>query len=189
MTQRIQKLLEYDRLYWKGAGSGDSEHLLLYGLIRMLRPASVLEIGVSRGHMTAWLALALADNGTGGSLVSVDNWSKVHGGNANGPQHAQRRLRDNGLLKRVQFVKSDSVEYLKKQGNLSFDFVWVDGDHSFEGARDDIAEALRVAKLMVAVHDTHQLYSGPRDAIRDILPSGSGAWIKGGRGIWMCHLT
>lgn len=193
MSIRIQKLLEYDRLFHKGAGSGEAEHFILYGLLRMLNPEKVLEIGVSRGHMTSWLALALEDNASGGKLISVDNWSRAHGGEATSPARAQKRLHDNKIKTSVDFVKSDSVPFMESQETDSFDFVWVDGDHSFEGAKADILQALRICKPggTIAVHDTHQQYSGVRDAINNIqelrmigIPR-SGLWVKGGRGIWI----
>jgi len=183
-----QKLLEYDRKYYKGAGSGEAEHLILYGIIRMLQPESVLEIGVSRGHMTTWLALACAENKRG-KVTSVDNWSRAHGGEATSPSHAKKRLTDNALESHVEFVSSDSVEFLQAQSDKSYDFVWIDGDHSYDGARKDIVEGLRVASKMIAVHDTNQKYDGPRKAIESIMNGdSSGAWVHGGRGIWLKNI-
>lgn len=183
----IRQLIEYDHRNPKGAGSNIEEKLFLFGLLRMIKPSRVLEIGVSRGHMTAWLALALHMNGKG-ELVSVDNFSKAHGGQAASCEPARTRVRANGM-RSPTFVTSDSVAYLTSQPDDSFDVVWVDGDHSYDGARADIVESLRVASKVVCVHDTSQLYSGPRDAIADVLrdrqEDGSGFWVKGCRGIWI----
>jgi len=184
----IRSLIEYDAQHPKKAGSNLEEKLFLFGLVRMIKPARVLEIGVSAGHMTAWLALALEQNKKG-ELVSVDNFSKAHGGEAGDEKPARRRLAANGLAERVDFVKSDSVEFLQKQPDNSFDFVWVDGDHSFDGARADIVEALRVARYVVGVHDTNQLYDGPREAIKAIMPLQTlGFWVEGCRGIWLYNV-
>jgi len=182
----ISELLIYDEVHPQGAGSSREEKLFLFSLLRMIEPWSVLEIGVSRGHMTAWLALALYMNGRG-KLTSVDNWSRAHGGEANGPEYAQKRLKELKLQNYVEFKKSDSYEYLKEQPDDSFDVVWVDGDHSFEGARKDIDEAMRVAKRLVGVHDTHQKYDGPRKAVMDLAME-AGFWVEGGRGIWLLNL-
>jgi predicted O-methyltransferase YrrM len=182
------RLLSYDRTFPNGAGSGIPEKLFMYGLLRMIKPKRVLEIGVSRGHMTAWLALALEQNGKG-RLTSVDNWSRNHGGEATNHGYALQRLKANDLQKFVDFVASDSYEYLKNCEENSFDVVWVDGDHSYEGAKRDIEEALRVASTLVGVHDTNQQYDGPKNAIEDLQGRSMGCWIKGGRGIWVRNLS
>ena len=181
---RVNDLIIYDERHSQGAGTNTEEKLFLYGLVRMAKPKSILEIGVSRGHMTAWLALALAHNGNGGALTSLDNWSRAHGGEATSPLWAQKRLDDNRLGGRVNFVSSSSLDYLRAQPTESFDFVWVDGDHSYEGAKADIVEAMRVASKLVGVHDTNQQYSGPRKAAEQ-LANGQGFWVNGCRGMWI----
>jgi len=180
----IRSLIEYDAKNPGGAGSAQEEKLFLFSLLRMIKPRRVLEIGVSRGHMTAWLALALHMNGDGGTLTSVDNWSRAHGGEARSPGHALKRLASNGLAGRVEFVASDSFGFLSEQPDNSFDVVWVDGDHSYTGAYRDITQALRVASHVVGVHDTAQQYTGPREAAAD-LSEGEGFWVEGCRGIYL----
>ena len=187
---KITKLMRYDESKPEGAGSALEEKLFLFSLVRMLKPDSIIEIGVSAGHMTAWLALALVLNEKG-RLISVDNWSRAHGGQAASSQKAFRRISEVGLhLERVvKFVDSDSVEYLKSCPDNSVDMVWIDGDHSFEGARADIDEGSRVAKKVIAVHDTNQIYDGVRNAIKDIYTESLGFWVKGCRGIWLKDLA
>lgn len=185
----IEKLLDYDRRNPEGAGSSEEEKLFLYSLCRMVKPSVIIEVGVSRGHLTTWFALACKDN-QHGRVISVDNWSKAHGGGATSSIHAEARLRalHCGLEGLVKFVASDSVEYLESCNAASVDFVWIDGDHSQEGATADIAEALRVARKVVGVHDTNQLYIGPRAAITWLDGKSSGFWVRGCRGIWLRNI-
>jgi len=181
----IQKLIDYDEKNPNGAGTALEEKLFLFSLVRMVKPNSIVEIGVSQGHLTTWLALALKLNGKG-KLTSVDNWSRAHGGQARGADPAMRRLRESnlGLEEVVTFVESDSVAYLETQSPKSVDFVWIDGDHSFEGALSDIIQGAIVTKKLMGVHDTNQTYPGPRDAIKKFF-NDSGFFVRGCRGIWL----
>lgn len=185
----IERLLDYDRRNPKGAGSAEEEKLFLFSLCRMVKPQVILEVGVSCGHLTTWFALACQMNESG-RVISVDNWSKQSGGQAASPVHAEARLRAQGcgLEKLVKICHSDSVAYMKSLPAASVDFVWIDGDHSLEGATADISEGLRVARKVLAVHDTNQLYVGPRTAIKGIVGSDAGFWVRGCRGIWLRNL-
>lgn len=189
MVPSVRNLIDYDVQHAAGAGSSMEEKLFLYGLLAQKKLETVLEIGVSRGHMTAWLALAQYQSG--GRLRSVDNWSRAHGGEATDHSWAARRLAANGLLDVVDFTAGDSIAFLKQQPDNSFDMVWVDGDHSYEGALADIREAMRVARKVVGVHDTKQSYDGPRDAcikVEEEYGLTHCFWVEGTRGIWLANL-
>jgi len=167
----VERLVAYDAQYGKDAGTGIDEKLFLLATVFMVEPRSILEIGVSAGHATLWLAAAARL--AGARMVSVDDWSAAHGGRAKGPEKAAKRLEDNGLAGAVEFVGSDSVTYLRSCADKEFDLVWVDGDHSLEGASADIKEALRVAGKLVIVHDTNQkAYSTVREACLSVCERG-----------------
>ncbi|MCK5020232.1 MAG: class I SAM-dependent methyltransferase [Candidatus Peribacteraceae bacterium] len=185
----IAQLIQYDELHKKGEGTREDEKLLIYSLIRQYRPKTVCEIGVSCGHLTTWIALAIAHNNYGG-CISVDNWSKAHGGVANSPKQAIKRLVDSNLRKHIRFETSDSLEYLKTRPDNSIDFMWIDGNHDEENAYADIKEALRVAKCLIGVHDTAQQYTGPKEACKRIeVEYGKGFWVHGNRGMWFINKT
>ena len=179
-------LTQLDERYPNGAGTANPEKTLLYSLLRHSQPSKVLEVGVSAGHMTCWLALALKNNDKG-HLTSVDNFSRAHGGQADTPAIPQKRVNMAGLSEWVTLVKANSMDFMQKQVDDSFDFVWIDADHSYEGAYADTMEALRVAKVGVGVHDIAQLYDGPRNACRAIEKELDikGLWVPGYRGTWL----
>jgi predicted O-methyltransferase YrrM len=179
-------LNDLDERYPKCAGTANPEKTLMYSMIRHIQPETVLEVGVSAGHLTCWFAQALKNNEKG-HLTSVDNFSRAHGGEASNPGVPQKRVNMAGLAPWVTIIKSDSMEFLEKQEGGSFDFVWIDADHSYEGAYADTMEALRVAKVGVGVHDVYQLYDGPRNACRAIEKEKDikGLWVPGYRGTWL----
>jgi len=176
----IDQLIKFDRENPKSAGSSLPEKLFMYSVVRMLNPKHIIEVGVRAGHMTTWLALGVKHNGTG-QIHSVDNWSHKHGGGGGSVKHVTERLAKTGLTKHVQLHTSDSVKYLEGLQDRSVDLVWIDGDHSYEGARADVIQAMRVAKVMVGVHDATNL-EGVTKALEDI---GGGTWVEGCRGIWL----
>jgi predicted O-methyltransferase YrrM len=192
MTTAAQ-LVAYDETHQNTAhthpdnyGGSVEEKNYLYNIIRLMRPRRVLEVGVNTGNLTCWLALALEHNGTG-ELVSVDWWKKTDGGFSDSPVDAQKRLSDNGLLHRVQFVSADSHVYLKSLPDNCFDFCWIDGDHSFAGAKLDVIEALRLSSTgVVGVHDTDHLpeVRAACNSISQEIPwAGECVFFKGWRGI------
>lgn len=128
--------------------------LFLYSLIQLYRPARVIEIGTSAGRSAEWLAAAALDCSSECRIVCVDKWGHSHGGKAEGPGLAKARLRLANVLRAVEFVSADSHKWLPKQEAKSADIVWVDGDHSYEGAMADVVQARRVASRLVIVHDT-----------------------------------
>ena len=177
-------LLEYTYENTKKRGSNPEENQFLYAMLRMTQPRRVLEVGVSHGHMTVWLAQALKENGKG-KLISVDNWSKAHGGEAHSPKAVHTRLDNCELRPWVEVVSSDSQAFMSKQGDDTFDFVWIDGDHSYEGALADLKEGKRISRRWLAAHDTAQTYDGVRKACEEI---GGGYFINCFRGVWVCDL-
>jgi len=173
--RQLLNLAVYDRENQLGQASDGNEKLLLYSLVRLLRPKWVVEIGVYHGHTTAWILRALTDNKFG-RYVGVDSWEgpTMVEGVEGGPADAMKRLTDNGIATRARFVTSDSRDFLKGKPDAWADIIVVDGCHEYEVAVVDIREALRVASKLVFVHDANQI--GVRKALLEI---GGGAWIPG----------
>src|SRR5262249_12736289 len=69
------ELAELGRTYGAQYNAGwvnVDDGLLLYWLVRRLRPRAVVQTGVCNGFSCALLALALANNGDGGHLHAID---------------------------------------------------------------------------------------------------------------------
>lgn len=125
------------------------ERVLLYALVLGLRPSSVLEIGTHWGGSTMLLCAALEDAG-GGGLVSIDPLSRV-------PPDIEARISPRGRL-----LVGRSPDVLPKAARIAgqpFDFVHVDGDHSYFGAMSDLEGVLPhlADEAYLALHDAHYL--------------------------------
>ncbi|MDW8311093.1 MAG: class I SAM-dependent methyltransferase, partial [Verrucomicrobiales bacterium] len=110
--------------------------------------ALAVEIGTAQGVSAVRIARALAP---GGRLVCVDPYSEE---NPNA-QICRRELARWGVLGRVTFLRGRSVE-MAAQIPRGCDFMFVDGDHSYEGLQADwgiVLECLAVDGI-ACFHDT-----------------------------------
>lgn len=137
-------------------GLGESGWLL-HGIVRSMKPNICVEIGSAHGFSTCLIALALREN-IRGELWAVDPhevnfWSDDH------PLHTLRNLKRNlarvGLAQRVHIIPKRTTEAV---GDLPdrIDLAFIDGDHSYEGVKQDWAVIQpRMNEFGVVVfHDT-----------------------------------
>ncbi|NOT37279.1 MAG: class I SAM-dependent methyltransferase [Saprospiraceae bacterium] len=95
-----------------------SELFKLYNLVRIIKPSSILELGSCMGIST--LTLGLAANHS--SVVGIE-------GN---PQFSQIATEITSITKNVKIVHSLFENYLQSLTNEKFDFIFLDGDHTYE---------------------------------------------------------
>jgi predicted O-methyltransferase YrrM len=106
------------------------EAAYVYRLVRSLQEPAVIELGRYRGGTTFLLAAA------GARVLSIDNDPKV----AEHDRLLMSALERRGLVERVTLVIADSQTYASVPSGQSV--VLVDGDHTYEGVRRDIARWL-----------------------------------------------
>lgn len=111
-------------------------------LARQVIPSNFLEIGVRRGWSTAAVAMASPDC----QIYAFDEWHENYGGSPNpGPGFVQSELSKFGYNKPIVFINGDSHKTLPKffkENNETFDMILVDGDHSVDGARQDLMDTM-----------------------------------------------
>lgn len=111
-----------------------------------------VEIGVFEGFNTRLIAEVLQEEGI---LLAVDPFFKGRLPICWGEVIARRHVRRSRVEDRVRFVKALSWEAVS-QVNGNFDFIFVDGDHSWTGISRDWQDwsALIVVGGLIALHDT-----------------------------------
>jgi len=100
------------------------EAATMFKVVKSIPNAQGIEIGRFNGGSTVLLAAAVGPNGR---LISIDSE----------PQDDQALgvfLRQANLLDRVELVVADSGAF---EHDDQVDFVFIDGDHSYEGAKRD----------------------------------------------------
>jgi hypothetical protein len=146
------------------------ERLLLYALVRGLRPARCLEIGSHFGGSTTIIVGALDDVGAGvlvcvdpNPLVPVELWS--------------------GIAHRATMVRGHSPAALveaRADVDGDFDFVFIDGDHTRPGVVQDVEGVLDFAApgAHLLFHDSH--YFDVSAAIDDCVARHAGRLVDCG---------
>lgn len=120
----------------------------LYGILP--QGAEAVEIGCWKGKSAAFLSDALAT--LGGRLITIDTFE-----GSDEPAHHEDPDVKAGRLEEVarqnlegrtnvQIVRGRSVDILSAFSNASLDFIYIDGDHTYEGAKADIQLALQKLK-------------------------------------------
>lgn len=162
------------------SGLGDHGHVL-YGLVRALKPRHIVEIGSARGKSTCILALACLDNGQG-KVHAIDphmenEWTDVGTSGYTLP-FLRERLRMYELGAYVDIVVKTS-EMAAASWSESIDFLFIDGDHSYAGVRNDF-ELFRgwlTNDALVCFHDSSWEHDGPWERFR------SESWFRSDMGV------
>jgi predicted O-methyltransferase YrrM len=155
---------------------GPQEGRLLYELAAAADPAGrIVEIGSWHGRSTIWLAAGAAA-GRGARVLAVD----PHRGTSlrEEGEDTEPLLRANleraGVAAGVDVRVGTSAE-AAADFDAAVSLLWIDGDHSYASARQDVElwEPYLVPRAAVALHDTFVL-PGPERVVRDCL-------VKSGR--------
>jgi predicted O-methyltransferase YrrM len=135
----------------------------VYDLARRLRPKTSCEIGLNGGHSAAILLSAAGPNA---KLVSFDLHALTYSSRA---QQFLERL----FPRQIEWHVGDSIEqvplYVQNGGAGTCDLFVIDGDHSFEGVKNDLLNALRATrKGGVILLDDMNVGSGSRRAFDEV---------------------
>ena len=113
-----------------------SERLAILGLLVTLKPKYTLEMGCADGGMTFWLSQ------NSGEVITVDRDPKVL-------EVAQALHNVTPLCMTTQ----EAGDLIETQGR-HFNLTIIDADHSKEGVRRDLENAMRFSEIIV-LHDTY----------------------------------
>jgi len=149
-----------------------------------------VEIGSWKGKSAAFMAVEIINSGKSIKFDCIDIWSdEYYLGNEKfeaGDQLYQI-FKDNisPVQKCVNDIRMDSVEASELYADGSLDFVFIDGDHSYDGVKGDLEAWLPKMKpnSIISGHD-YGWDHNVRKAVRDVLgfddfsdPWGNGCFI------------
>ena len=125
---------------------------VLLALAEQLQPKSYLEIGVRRGRSVS----AVASKAPACDLYMFDMWVSNYAGMENPGQElvSQELDKFSHSGKRI-FTDGNSHQtlkpFFKAHQGLAFDLITVDGDHSYDGAVEDLCDVLPHLKIGGAI--------------------------------------
>lgn len=117
-----------------------------YSLIRNLKPKNILCIGSKYGFIPSICALACKDNGFGkvdfvDAGFDIKNFSgpDVHWGGVGFWKkcHPKKYFSKFGLGDYIDLYVMTSSDFSKKFFKKKYDYVYLDGDHSYSGVKND----------------------------------------------------
>ena len=116
---------------------------VVLGLADILQPENYLEIGVRRGRSVCAVAKMAPDC----RLTMFDMWIKNYAGMENpGPELVASELKKVGHRGSSEFIDGNSHEtvpaYFTRHPDAMFDLITVDGDHTTDGAAQDLCDVL-----------------------------------------------
>jgi predicted O-methyltransferase YrrM len=156
------------------AGMNPGDRRALYYLMRLIRPARVLEIGTQAGASAVHLAAGLADAHASSAerrLLTVDIKDVNAADNAAWrsfrlPQSPAEAMRLAGFDRLVEFRVGRSVDVLRESG-ARYDLIFLDGDHRLKAV---------AAEIPLAVH---RLEPGGFILLHDFFPGLQPLWPDG----------
>jgi predicted O-methyltransferase YrrM len=118
------------------------------------------EVGVYHGVTTCRLLRAMDPNGT---LIAIDPYPKQRLGFSceRVIAHAEVSKLNTGDVQWMRTTGADAAKEMSLRGLRNFDFVFIDGDHSWEGLRGDWegwSELIAPAGI-IALHDTRSTHA------------------------------
>ena len=127
----------------------------LYSIIRENKYKNIIDIGTGPGFSCLYLAQALKDERIDGKVTTFDITPKPE---------AEELIKQFELNDYVDFVLGDSKEQIPlKMKTQTFDFVLIDGEHSYEQTKADLECVIQQLKPggCIAFHD---VYSRPKNS-------------------------
>ena len=151
LAKEIDRLISIEDMKTGGVNPGDRR--ALYYLVRGLGLKRVLEIGTNVGASTIHIAAAMKANlladekPNDHSLVTVDIVDVNDAPDAfwrlgGLPRSPRDNIEALGMMEHVTFVTNSSLTYLD-ECDESFDFIFLDGDHSAAMVYQEVPRALR----------------------------------------------
>ena len=141
---------DYTEHYWIKLREFDNRNEMIQHYCSKITTPKLVEIGVFKGEFLEYIV----ENCNIGTIDAVDIFEGVTcSGNADGNNviyydvglsyiHLQDKYND----KNVKIHKSNSIKFLQEQNDETYDIIYIDGDHSYQGVKNDLINSYKKIK-------------------------------------------
>lgn len=133
----------------------DCESIFKFAVNYFPNNSHFVEIGVAEGKSSAYLGVEIINSGKQIKLDCIDAWLMKTDSSKNYTQTFRNNLKPIWDKLDISVIQNYSTEASKLYSDESLDFVFIDGDHSYEGLSADIINWLPKLKSngIIAGHD------------------------------------
>jgi len=142
-----------DNVFYKNSGCffrpNYERGILMYYLTRKFEFNSVLEIGFGRGYSSFCMAKAMCDHGIDGKITTIDpNFNETF-------LNQLTQIFPKQWFDKIDFVSATSDDYFAKNSDKKYDFIYIDGDHTFQAVKNDWQNTKNKFKKALLFDDYH----------------------------------
>jgi len=151
-----------------------SEGLMIYKLIKQYKPKKLIETGLASGISTCYMLNAIS---SGDKIYSIDPFQKIQWDRF-GLINVYEVANELGLPKNTyHWIPEYSKNYFKSTSD-KYDFMLIDGDHTYEGALVDLYGSLKILnnKGILAIDDV--LHDQVRKALDEFMKTNRQSYKK-----------
>jgi predicted O-methyltransferase YrrM len=121
-------------------------------IAKTIQPSTYLEVGVRRGWSLGTVVSAAPEC----EVWAFDEWHENYGGSPNpGPAFIEQEMAKLGYTKPIHFVNGNSHTTLRhffsENPNMLLDMILIDGDHTVDGAFQDLMDTMSHISINGAV--------------------------------------
>ena len=142
-----------DNVFYKNSGCffrpNYERGILMYYLTKNFKFESILEIGFGRGYSSFCMAKAMCDNNIDGKITTVDPNFDVNFLNQ------LAKIFPKQWFEKIEFISSTSDDYFLNNPGKKYDFVYIDGDHTFQAVKNDWENTKNKFKKALLFDDYH----------------------------------
>lgn len=165
LMEKLPHILEKDSQ--SACWNFPNTYAFMYGLSKALKPASYLEIGTRYGYSMVSIYLGAKDTLRTISSIDLQEYEDKS------QNFAKENLLGTGYNGAYEFFTGSShdVSIKNKVKGKVYDLVFVDGDHSYEGALEDILGYwgnVRPGKYMIVDDVLWQVFSNGKRVLRAV---------------------
>lgn len=160
--------------------------ILLYKLIKKLKPKNILEIGRAEGYSTLSMAQAIVDSNFDGRIYSIDPnpfhtpKPRITQWDDDNPEkiinlstkNLWQKFAKKSWIEKIEVFSCTSSQFFKKN-DIEFDFFFIDGHHAYESVLHDLhASFLHSKNNSNFLFDDYRISEGVRKVIdENVIPN------------------